>query len=783
MSNPQTNRSSELFIWLGSGQASRLGVGNKGALLDRAARVGLPVPPGLILLDAAWRYVIRRGLVQLEQQMVIVPDPEALLQALQLPPLDRPLAARSAFSAEDRPDTSLAGFFTSKLFIDPHEPLQLAGALAEVWGSALQRQGDFRRDLLLMHMVEAEYAGVAFTEREFEDDQINYTGGTADRLVSGIVAGASLDLPKLRGWEKPGNFRFQLLDLGLDQVKSEPESKTCQEVYGFGPRLQSLLKRARREFGAGDWDIEWADDGKRCWLIQIRPITRPTRRNEAFTTANMKEILPELPSRFMTTLIESCAGGLFAYYRRFDAGLPAQRPIIEVFYGRPYINISLLTEMMRLWGLPSRLVTANIGGEVALEYGFNPSRFLSKTPVLLRLGLAQLGATSSAGKTIQAILERIEQSGESLTACIETLRWLFTRLVTEMFSLTAAMSGPLLLLRQAGLLAQHNARQRTISTEMFTDLESLRLMAAQNEDIQRALLQGGLPEDSRFREAWRAYLKKHGHRGVYESDIARPRLHEAPEATLTSLAYPSGERQPPPPRTLSGWLTLPLWWQAGRTIQAREQLRYHVMLGFDRIRQKLIQLAQPYVAAGQLPDIESLWQLSLDEVRQLETGWTPEATFFAGRRQEIERLGRYRLPDLLHRFDDLENYSQGAPGPVGGGRSQDGARFRGISLTGGEVQGRAWVLFEPQTNLPAGFTTDQTILVARSVDAGWIPTFGRVAGVVVEIGGDLSHGSIILREIGLPAITNVRGVTQAIQTGERLILRAGAGTVERRVKS
>ncbi len=51
-------------------------------------------------------------------------------------------------------------------------------------------------------------------------------------------------------------------------------------------------------------------------------------------------------------------------------------------------------------------------------------------------------------------------------------------------------------------------------------------------------------------------------------------------------------------------------------------------------------------------------------------------------------------------------------------------------------------------------------------------------GVVVETGGDLSHGSIILREIGLPAITNVRHVTQRIQTGDKLVLRADIGVVE-----
>ena len=72
-----------------------------------------------------------------------------------------------------------------------------------------------------------------------------------------------------------------------------------------------------------------------------RPVTRPTRRDEAFTLANHKEILPELPSRFMASLVESCADRLFANYRHFDPSLPAHRPFIESFLGRPYINLSL----------------------------------------------------------------------------------------------------------------------------------------------------------------------------------------------------------------------------------------------------------------------------------------------------------------------------------------------------------------------------------------------------------------------------------------------------------
>ncbi|NJN96519.1 MAG: hypothetical protein HC875_21635 [Anaerolineales bacterium] len=393
---------------LGSGQAAGLGVGNKGALLDRAAQAGLPVPQGFILLDSAWHTALAAGLVKVEGQSVTISDPSRLLSALQLDFLNPPplLAVRSAFSAEDREGESLAGHFTSRLFVNPTDPAHLAAALADVWSSAFRRPGDFRRDVLLMHMVAARHAGVAFSEREFEDDLINFTGGTADKLVSGEVEGEQLFLPKLRAWERR-------LEIG-DSFNLQSPISTPSVQFPFFSRLQRLLRNIRRVFGAGDWDIEWADDGVCCWLVQLRPVTRPSRRNETFTIANHKEILPELPSRYMSSLIASCAGGLFAYYRRFDPSLPARRPFIEVFYGRPYINLSLLSEMMRSFGLPTRLVTDNIGGETGQVFGANPGRLVRKIPTLLRLGLAQFGAVASSRRAIKAMLARTEQPGRLL---------------------------------------------------------------------------------------------------------------------------------------------------------------------------------------------------------------------------------------------------------------------------------------------------------------------------------------------------------------------------------
>ena len=71
------------------------------------------------------------------------------------------------------------------------------------------------------------------------------------------------------------------------------------------------------------------------------------------------------------------------------------------------------------------------------------------------------------------------------------------------------------------------------------------------------------------------------------------------------------------------------------------------------------------------------------------------------------------------------------------------------------------------------------MLIARSVDAGWVPVFSSVAAVAVEIGGDLSHGSIILRELGVPAVTNLGAIGDAIRDGDLVELDARRATLRR----
>jgi pyruvate,water dikinase len=678
-----------------------------------------------------------------------VPDPSLLVHLIGLPPFAGPLAVRSAFSAEDGATDSLAGVFVSGLFVDGRRPAALAAGLAGVWASALRRPRGFRRDLILQEMVHARRAGVAFTEREYEDDVVNATDGTAEHLVDGTLRGDQMLLPKRRVAEGP---------TAGDPVEA---------------RLQVLLRKVRRVFDEADWDVEWADDGKRIWLVQVRRVTRPTLRNELFTSAGHREMLPDPPSRLMTSLIASCAPGLFESFRRFDPRLPAGRPLIEVFRGRPFLNLSLLTETMRRWGLPSRLVTDSIGGAADRDFGAQPSRLLLQVPLLARLVAAQLRSVSSAAAAERRILERTASPPAGFADTVEELRWLYSTLVAEMLSLAAAMSGPLALLRQAGVLVEVASRWRSAGTELREDLAALRAQAAERPELREALRRGALPEDEAFREAFAAWLERHGHRGVHEGDIARPRYREEPETLLRGLAAPAEKPPAPPPISPRARLLWPVAWQAERTLLARERLRSTALRGFERLRGVLLARARRLADDGVLPSVDALFQLDLDELRRLDEGFRPDAAFWRARASESDAARAYDFPDVFHRLDDLESFRSGPLGEVAP------ARLRGIGLTTGQARGRAWVLAEPSIEPPAGFLPSDTILVARAVDAAWIPTFSRVAGVAVEVGGDLSHGSITLREMGLPAVTNVRGATRAFRTGDRLVLRADEGTVER----
>lgn len=696
---------------LGDGTLAALGVGPKAALLDTAHRAGLAVPAGIVI------------------------PPGAIIEPRLVDQLGERAAVRSAFSAEDGAERSLAGHFRTELDLSPTE---VPAAVERVRASAAAVDGPVRADVLVMALVDARQAGVAFSEPGWEDDVVNAVDGLADRLVGGDDPGMRFELSRLR--------RFEAAEAQL-----EPWQR----------RLSTLLRDVRRHFGDRAWDLEWADDGHTCWLVQLRPVTRPLARDEAFTIANHKEILPELPSPFMARLIESCAGELFGFYRRIDPSQPDDRPFIETFAGRPYLNLTLLEDLLRSLGLPTRLLADSLGGEVERDVPLRPRRMLLRLPTLARFGLAQAGAVRSARARIAEFDRLRRRRRDTVAEVLADLRTTYVGLVEEMSSLASAMAPQVAILRALGVLHEHVARQRTPATRMLDDLRRLAALADE-PGVRDDLAAGRAPTDPAAAAVWADWVAAHGHRGIFESDLARARHAEEPGPILRSALTlrPALEAAP---RSGLAVASVPLWWSAARAMRAREELRSEAMRTFAAVRVDLLALA---AGVGLAPD--ELWLLHPEDLAVIDTGTAPEAALIERRRAEHDTHRGYTLPDLLHRSDDLEAYRDAPTG-------ERPDSIRGIGLTDGVVTGRAVVAAEPPRDLGDG--DDPVVLVARSVDAGWIGAFGVVDAVAVDIGGDLSHGSIILRELGLPAVTNATGATASIDDGDLVELDARRGTL------
>ncbi|MGD8857877.1 MAG: PEP-utilizing enzyme, partial [Chloroflexota bacterium] len=117
--------------------------------------------------------------------------------------------------------------------------------------------------------------------------------------------------------------------------------------------------------------------------------------------------------------------------------------------------------------------------------------------------------------------------------------------------------------------------------------------------------------------------------------------------------------------------------------------------------------------------------------------------------------------------------ADGRPLPLAGA-TVAAHKLTGIPASSGQVRGQAVIINNPGE---AGRVQPGQILVTRSTDPGWTPLFSIVGGLVLEIGGQLSHGAIVAREYGLPAVVNVPEATTRIQDGQTIVVDGSTGEV------
>ncbi len=279
------------------------------------------------------------------------------------------------------------------------------------------------------------------------------------------------------------------------------------------------------------------------------------------------------------------------------------------------------------------------------------------------------------------------------------------------------------------------------------------------------------------------FLKDYGHRAVDEFELAQPRWREdatyleqivASLDSVGEICHPSTlEPQREQRESAEKELAELVKDKRGlrkqieseldftrRYMPFRETAKFYLMLGYEQIRRALLELDCRYELDG------GIFYLVLGELRQLIDGEETFGDVIARRKMERELMLQIEMPDVIF-SDALEQI--GAPMVT-----EAAETYRGVGVSAGVASGKARVLLKPSE---ARLSDRDYILVCPSTDPAWTPLFLHAAGLVMERGGILSHGAVVAREYGVPAVANIPNATRYITDGQMLHIDGNTGTV------
>lgn len=772
-------------------------IGGKAFNCARLRQAGFPVPDGIIVpIDAS------------DDELRALADDPWFDSA----PAGTLYAVRSSGIGEDSAGHSFAGIHETQLNVTRAQVAEAVlvcrrSARSE-HAAAYRRARDLENEsaigVLVQRMVPAVRSGVAFTVNPVTGANelvINAIDGLGEALVSGQVTPDELILSK------------------TDRTE-----------------LAQLLVAIEAHYGTPQ-DIEWCHDGTQYWIVQSRPITTITSPQSAipdveWTRANLAEVLPDQLSPQALHLYERALGEAERrFFGRLMAPESALGPIIKSFHGRLYFNLAQLRHASETVGAAFADTLRSLGHAEDIrpedEVARRPpmGRLLRALPDLFRLIAHDVRAARIFRENERLMDAAVARLGEADPATLSDEAiwrlvnwWIDT--ANEAMTVVFVMSG--VQAREAAIrkacdrvgfsyerlvYPQLAAGERSVSSQQAFDLVALANIARAERPAADYLRRNdGRFDDFRqalagtvFLERFDVFLQRYGHRGRYESDWALPRLHEDPASTLFAIrANLDGESQDlietfdrqdreaaaawaEFEAALTPWQRWTLLPRVRSTVKRlkqqyvwREKVRSDLTRALARFRALHLELAARFVERAWIDRRDDYFLLFLDEVSAALTDAAAAHRLrhiAADRAASLAAERHLKMPLLMRESELPALLRRNTAAAV----HQDGD-LTGLCVSPGSVEADVVVMTDPSefASMKRG-----AILVARATDPSWTALFTLASGVIVEVGGMLSHASTIAREYGLPALANVRGATTRLKTGDRVRLDASSGVVHR----
>jgi phosphohistidine swiveling domain-containing protein len=772
------------------------------------------------------------------------------------------LAVRSSATCEDGALVSMAGLADSVLGVRGGDAI--VAAVRTVWASIASGRAlaylaahgvrDVGMAVVLQRMVEARAAGVLFTRAP----DARARGGEAERIVN---VGFGLGAPVVNGVTTPDVLRVDAKGRVVDALIAHKASATVirdglvQEVPVDDPdrpalepeQVASLAEIAARleRLESVAWDVEFACDAQRTWIVQARPATghgfpEGGDADTVWSSVNVGEAIPGVATPFTW----SVAGAFSeAGFRRAFAALGCRVPknarLVGDVHGRFYLNLS---QFMRIAAQvpfldPRTLVElgGGWGGDELSAQVQDVSRrgFYARLPLTASRLIREQVRLDDEVKTYEAFADKQWRAQSALDLAIlpddgvarrlRDIQALLERTGTVMLTCASNTLGSHLALkavleRVAPLDADRLAQSLTSGVR---DLESARpgigimhvAQLARREPAARAAIDrdstGGLdalPEGP-TRRALQSFLELYGDRAVREAEVSTPRWREDPRPVLrmlraalrgedrgveTTLARAKAQADAemtkllPKLNVLEQTLVRHLVARAQRSARLRERMRAWVTRMLGMLRSAALDSDRRLLRRD--PDLDADWRTLVEASSPLAS---VRSVFFLTIDEVVEALRAPRVEMAALVLSRRAEYArdQARPDPP--------ATFVGAPppvvlppASGDVIRGLAASAGVVAGRARVLLSSDQMdelqpgeVLVVHTTDVGWTPLFLVAAGIVTELGGPLSHAAVVAREFGVPSVVNVVGATRAIRTGDMLRVDGDRGVVERLSRS
>ena len=805
--------------------------GGKGASLARLSRLpSANVPGGFIITTEFFKkYILpvvneaQSNVKRAAAELTLPAEAKELIQSAYTDMGgDISVAVRSSATAEDLPDASFAGQQDTYLNVSGGEAVEKAviNCFASLYNErAISYRAKNKFDesevqmaVVVQKMVDAKEAGVMFTADPM----------TSDRFTIAIEAVEGLGEDLVSGRKTPITWTIK------DGIKQRSGGNPCLNEAQI-TALANIGKEIEREYGCPQ-DIEWCFDGEQFHIVQSRAITTlfpcppsPDGFKRCFISVGHLQMMTDIIMPLGMSLWELMSktvkvteiGGRPYMEITHNLNSPVGRALVrqklsnsdelmnsafnQVLARKEYIQ-SIPKGQKSDFAIPKGVGRSFLAGlriyrkndpSVIDGYNRRMEALINKT----RNRISKL----SGG----AMIEYILNDTDNLMKSLFDPEGFGPLMVAFFLTKPIDKAGKVLLGRDNISVDVSKSIKGNITSEMGFYVSHIADAARDFPDVVNYLETSGNSfslDELRKRQgggeavkAFEAFFSRYGMRCPGEIDIAKPRFAEEPSKILSTvladIKLPKGhaaqkfEQGKQESETAVEALVFAAQqkWGARKAknlakrlsfyrnfLGLRESPKYYWMKRYWEYKQAIMREAEKFVRAGKLRRVEDVYYLRLPELADLFAGkYEPDYEKIDTLRADYERYAALTPPRLI--FSDGEvvegKYKRKAP---------EGA-LPGLAVSSGVAEGRARVVLDIKD---AEKIEKGDILVTKFTDPSWTPAFISIGGLVTEVGGMATHGAVITREYGLPAVVGVIDATKHIKDGDRIRVNGNMGYVE-----